>query len=93
MEEIETEEILVHADKSIYSKTVMITWFYNGSKYENVIPLIGGFHTLLVCLNILQAWTGKACNRTHTPPHAPYYNTRVVCRRCKTLYGVLSQFF
>ena len=30
----------------------MIMWLFNG-KYESVIPLIGGFHTLLVFLKIL----------------------------------------
>ena len=27
-------------------------WLYNG-KHENVVPLIGGFHTLLIYLKIL----------------------------------------
>ena len=35
----------------------MIIWLYNG-RYENVIPLVGGFHTLLVYLKILY----KKCN-------------------------------
>ena len=52
MEETGTEEIFFHEDTAIYSKTVKIMWFYNG-KYENVIPLIGGFHTLLVYFKIL----------------------------------------
>ena len=52
MEETGTEEIFFHEDTAIYSKTVKIMWFYNG-KYENVIPLIGGFHTLLVYCKIL----------------------------------------
>ena len=52
MEEIKTEEIFIHADKAIYSKIVMIMWLYN-CKYEYVIPLIDGFHILLVCLKIL----------------------------------------
>ena len=52
MEEIGNEKIFVYADEAIYRKIVMIMWLYNG-KYENVIPLIGGFHTLLVYLKIL----------------------------------------
>ena len=28
-------------------------WLYNG-KHENVVPLISGFHTLLIYLKILQ---------------------------------------
>ena len=52
MEEIGTEELFVHADDTINNKIVMIMWLYNG-KYENVIPLIGGFHILLVYLKIL----------------------------------------
>ena len=52
MEEIGTEELFVHADDTINSKIVMIMWLYN-DKYENVIPLIGGFHILLVYLKIL----------------------------------------
>ena len=47
IEEIGTEENFVPADETIYSKIVMIMWLYN-DKYENVIPLIGGLHTLLV---------------------------------------------
>ena len=47
MEEIATEKVFVH--EAIYSKIVMMMWLYNG-KYENAIPLIGGFHTLLVYL-------------------------------------------
>ena len=49
MEEIGTEELFVHAIDTINNKIVMIMWLYNG-KYENVIPLIGGFHILLVYL-------------------------------------------
>ena len=52
MKEIGTEEIFVHVDEAIYSKIVMIMWLYNG-KYENVIPLIDGIHTLLVYFKIL----------------------------------------
>ena len=49
---IGTEEIFFHEGTAIYIKTVKIMWFYNG-KYENVIPLIGGFHTLSVYFKIL----------------------------------------
>ena len=49
MEEIATEKVFVHVDEAIYSKIVMMMWLYNG-KYENAIPFIGGFHTLLVYL-------------------------------------------
>ena len=52
IEEIGTEGNFAHVDEAIYSKIVMIMWLYNG-KYENVIPLIGGFHLLLVYLKIL----------------------------------------
>ena len=46
---IATEEMFVHADETIHSKIVLITWLYIG-KYENVIRLIGRFHALLVYL-------------------------------------------
>ena len=52
MEEIRIEELFVHADDTINSKIVMIMWLYN-DKYENVIPLIGGFHIFLLYLKIL----------------------------------------
>ena len=51
-EDLEIDHIFVHADEAINSKMWMIIWLYE-KKYDKIIPLIGGFHTLLVYLKIL----------------------------------------
>ena len=52
MDELELESVFLHADEAVYSKVMMIKWFYEG-KYDRIICLLGGFHTLLVMLKIL----------------------------------------
>ena len=42
----------MHADEAINSKINIIMWLHQG-KYDQIVPLIGGFHTLLVYLKIL----------------------------------------
>ena len=51
-EDLEIEHILLHADEAIISKMSMIMWLYQ-EKYDKLIPLMGGFHMLLVFLKIL----------------------------------------
>ena len=51
-EDLEIEHVFVHADDAINSKMLMIMWLHQ-HKYKKLIPLIGGFHTLLVFLKIM----------------------------------------
>ena len=51
-EELGLDHIFVHADQAINSKINMILWMHK-YKYNKIIPLLGGFHTVLVYLKIL----------------------------------------
>ena len=51
-EELRLDHIFVHAEETINSKIKMILWTHK-YKYNKIIPLLGGFHTLLVYLKIL----------------------------------------
>ena len=51
-EDLEINNVFVHTDEAIHSKMLMIMWLHEG-KYDKIIPLIGGFHTLLVYLKVL----------------------------------------
>ena len=51
-EVLELGHVFVHADEAINSKINMIIWMHQ-SKYDKIVPLLGGFHTLLVYLKIL----------------------------------------
>ena len=51
-EDLQIDHIFVHADETINSKMWMIIWLCE-KKYDKIIPLIGGFHALLVYLKIL----------------------------------------
>ena len=51
-EDLEINHVFVHSDEAIHSKMMMISWLNEG-KYDKLLPLIGGFHTLLVFLKIL----------------------------------------
>lgn len=44
--------IFAHADEAINSKMWIISWL-NQERYNKIIPLMGGFHTILVNLKIL----------------------------------------
>ena len=50
--ELGLDHTFVHADEAISSKINMILWMHK-YKYNKTIPLLGGFHTLLVYLKIL----------------------------------------
>ena len=51
-DDLELGHIFSHADEAIYSKMLIISWM-NQEKYDKLIPLMGGFHTILVNLKIL----------------------------------------
>ena len=51
-EDLEIEHIFVHADEAVISKIYMIMWLHE-QKYDKLVPLLGGFHLLLVYLKIL----------------------------------------
>ena len=51
-DDLEIDYMFVHSDEAIHSKLSMIKWLYEG-RYDKLLPLIGGFHTLLVYLKIL----------------------------------------
>ena len=46
------QRIYCHADEAVYSKIVQIIWRH-GETYKKVIPLMGGFHQLLVLMKII----------------------------------------
>ena len=51
-EELGVDCIFAHSDEAIYCKMVLIQWL-NETKYDKVVNLIGGFHTLMVKLKIM----------------------------------------
>ena len=51
-EELGLDHIFLHADEAINSENNMILWMHK-YKYNKIIPLLGGFHTLLAFLKIL----------------------------------------
>ena len=51
-EELELNHVCVHADEAINNKINMILLMHQ-SKYDKIVPLFGGFHTLLIYLKIL----------------------------------------
>lgn len=44
--------IFAHSDEAIYCKMVLLQWL-NEEKYEKVVNLLGGFHTIMVKLKIM----------------------------------------
>lgn len=44
--------IFAHSDEAIYCKMVLIQWLHQG-KYDKIINLLGGFHTIMVKLKIM----------------------------------------
>ena len=44
--------IFAHSDEAIYCKMVLIQWINEG-KYDKIVNLLGGFHTIMVKLKIL----------------------------------------
>ena len=53
IDDLEADCIFLHADEAVYSKVMMIKWLHDDN-YNKIIPLLGGFHTLLVKLKILR---------------------------------------
>ena len=51
-DDLELDHIFAHADEAINSKMLIISWL-NQERYDKIIPLMGGFHTILVNLKIL----------------------------------------
>ena len=51
-DDLELDYIFAHADEAINSKMLIISWL-NLVGYDKIIPLMGGFHTILVNLKIL----------------------------------------
>eukprot|EP00794_Sanderia_malayensis_P008248 gene8248-9129_t len=45
-DDLQIEHIFAHADEAIYSKMLMISWLHKG-EYDKIVPLIGGFHTVM----------------------------------------------
>ena len=62
-EELGLDHIFVHADQAINSKINMILWMHK-YKYNKIIPLLGGFHTVLVYLKILYKKYGCLRHKT-----------------------------
>ena len=50
--DLELDYIFAHADEAINSKMLILSWL-NQDEYDKIIPLMGGFHTILVILKIL----------------------------------------
>ena len=55
--ELKSDCIFLHAHEVVYCKIMMIKWLNEG-QYGKIIPLLGGFHTLLVKLKILHKTFG-----------------------------------
>ena len=51
-EQLEIDRIFIHADEAVYSKILHIMWKH-GDSFKRIIPLMGGFHQLLVMMKIL----------------------------------------
>ena len=51
-DDLELDCIFAHADEAVNCKMVLIKWLHE-NKYDRIITLIGGFHTLLVKLKIM----------------------------------------
>eukprot|EP00794_Sanderia_malayensis_P016352 gene16352-17996_t len=52
VDDLSINHIFVHADEAINSKMVIISWMHEG-RYDKIITLMGGFHTVLVNLKVL----------------------------------------
>ncbi len=52
VDDLAISHVFVHADEAIASKMLIISWLHDG-KYDKIIALMGGFHTILVSLKIL----------------------------------------
>ncbi len=52
VDDLSINHIFVHADEAINSKMLIISWMHE-NRYDKIITLMGGFHTILVNLKIL----------------------------------------
>ena len=52
VDDLAINHVFVHADEAINSKMLIISWLHDG-KYDKIVTLMGGFHTILVSLKIL----------------------------------------
>ena len=68
MKVLEIKSVFVHADEQVYARIVQLIWKYK-DRFQNVIPLMGGFHQLRVFQRVLykqhgvygyQAWYADA---------------------------------
>ena len=53
LDQLEIDHIFLHADQAIHSKVLIIQWLNQG-KYDQIITFLGGFHTIMVNLKILE---------------------------------------
>ena len=51
-EDLNIQRIYVHADEAVYSKLLQLIWKH-GKFDKKIIPLMGGFHQLLVLQKII----------------------------------------
>lgn len=51
-DEMKVDCILAHSDEVIFSKIVLTQWLHQG-KYDKIVNIMGGSHTLLVNLKVL----------------------------------------
>ena len=51
VDDLAINNVFVHADEAINSKMLTIAWLHEG-KYDKIVTLVGGFHTILVSLKI-----------------------------------------
>ena len=49
---LDINRIFVHADEQVYARIVQLIWKFK-DKFQNIIPLMGGFHQLRVFQRIL----------------------------------------
>ena len=52
IDDLGSDCVFLHSDEAVYSKIMMIKWAAEG-KYDKIIALLGGFHTIIVKLKIL----------------------------------------
>ena len=51
-DDLQLDYIFAHADGAINSKMLIISWLQQ-DRYDKIIPLMSGFHTILVNLKVL----------------------------------------
>ena len=52
VDDLSISHIFVHANEAINSKMLIISWMHKG-RYDKIITLMEGFHTIIVNLKIL----------------------------------------